>query len=437
MIPTRQRVESPSARGESVQHKLARLRNEARRQERNLQPPVTTSHRHQDHTTTTSLTTLLNRWNLSHDSYHHDNLATMTTTVRPSSAMAATVGPPAPRSWLVNDQDATTSMPTKVLVQGGVSVPKHILLKPLASRDQQQNEQTRQPRNGSSTSVASLFDIAGQVVAQDLKLSARKSLLLPFVHYLPAHVRLKLFDVAAMSWPLECRAIVELVKGEDERGGGDEDEDGGNSPVSEFSGGEDWDLGQARSDLLGSLPMSTILTSLNLAFSSITTSQLRSLLITDVKSSRSIAQFHNLSCLNLAGTTNVSFNESLFATLSIIISLRHLSLAGMKTANGLPVAQVLPRLAIATPSLISLDLSFTVWAAVNGDDWTSFVSQVDWTKRWLGLDMLGLRNVETMSTTSQTSLKDSCKKTIRQNILEQRSQSKIKRKRAWLDIVMT
>lgn len=250
----------------------------------------------------------------------------------------------------------------------------------------------------------SLVQCVGEVIACDLSLPAAESLLLEHVHLLPPHLRLHMFDSAAWSWPLEERAIVELLKEEGEEDSakgaerdktgkegqdalvdasedleGDwEDEDGaGGAPIS-------WDV--RLGDGVGGFSPFATLTSLNLAYSPIKLGFLRSLLINHSNPAKPIPTFPHLSTLNLAATPSLHFSEAFFALLSLLISLRHLSVAGKTLDHPSSVMQstFLPRLAAATPTLLSVDLSYTTWPPI-------LIRAVDWDVRWPDLKQLGMR----------------------------------------------
>ncbi|KAM0787524.1 hypothetical protein ACM66B_003595 [Microbotryomycetes sp. NB124-2] len=410
MIPARKHRDHQTqdhVRHGTVSAKLARLRAEHRRSDRRLRGERPTfnddsGYERQSH----ALTVLMNSLTLPQ--------------TRQTSGQSSVAGPAAPKSWttepLANDTRATT----KITVQGvTVTVPKNQLVKPLRAASR------------SVCTVPSLLEAAGQVVAFDLKKSSNKSILLPYVHLLPAHIKLKLFDFAAMSWPLEYRVMEELLRHED-----------ASSKEFDTDVGE-WDSEGSRSEEAANFdrhlpsltvvetPMSILLTTLNLAFSSITTSQLRSLLTTDSSSTtnpRPIARFPHLSTLSLCATTNISFHDSLFKTLSAVISLRKLSLAATNVSlSTVPITQVLNRLASSTPTLVELDLSFTLFCSGSRDNDVNLIWALDWSTRWLELDVLGLRSVECKSTQTASD--------VRRVVLEGRARSIATRKRQWIDVV--
>lgn len=144
-----------------------------------------------------------------------------------------------------------------------------------------------------------------------------------------------------------------------------------------------WD--GALGDMRGRLSPFANLTRLNLAYSPIKIPALRQLLV-HTTSFRSVPVFPHLSTLNLAATPSLHFSEAFFDLLALLLPLRHLSLAG-KTLNHpstVPQGTFLPRLAAATPTLLSLDLSYASWPA-------TLVKGVDWDTKWLSLKTLGMR----------------------------------------------
>ncbi|KAK4051230.1 hypothetical protein OIV83_003052 [Microbotryomycetes sp. JL201] len=404
MIPVRRQHKADhqnNVKYESVQAKLARLRSEHRRSDRRLRgerPALgdTRGYERQSH----ALTALMSSLSISRAHIGVERAS--------SSA-----GPPPPKSWTAEPADATVF--TKVNVQGQ-TVSKRELVRSLCAGPED------------DLRIASLKDTVAQVVAFDLKQKPSKSLLLPYVHLLPAHVRIGLFDVAALSWPLEFGVMLELLREEDcEHTLLDPEEE------DQESDDEQWDNQSSvhQVDRVAHWPsstqarVSTLLTTLNLAFSSITTSQLRSMLVTgSLTTLRPVARFPNLANLSLCATTHVTFSETFFKTLASIISLRSLSLAGTNVNVAmLPVTQVLSRLASATPTLVKLDLSFSLFSQD-----CSLIESVDWSTRWLELEVLGLRTVGERSTRTDAH--------VRQIVLAGRSGSSQARKRPWIDVVV-
>lgn len=239
------------------------------------------------------------------------------------------------------------------------------------------------------------------MIVEDLAKSSRESLYLPLVALLPPHVRLEMFDTAALWHPLREEAIRELLREEDDWDEEEEEEGDGveaaPSTIATRGSSSDSDAASTRSspstsawelafhDTL-SPSLATSLTTLNLSFSPISLRFLRSLLLRETPT-RPLPSFPNLSTLLLAATPNLPFLPSFFDTLKPLISLRHLSVAGksFEGSSGVPPA-FLSRLAVATPTLFVVDLSFL---PIPGMD--KLVGEVDWDLRWREVRKLGLR----------------------------------------------
>jgi hypothetical protein len=382
MIPVRRNTSAidPPRLAESIPARLARLRSEQRGARRRFDSPASIASTSRPHL-----------------------LPPLAPAVETRPTRRATPGPPPPPSWTAaaatDGENRRGTWIREVKASGkGPSPTKERMLAPLDS-----SQDTTRP-SCSSPRPPSLLQCVGEVVAWDLSLASAESLLLEHVHLLPPHLRLRMIDSAAWSWPLEERAIVELLREDEEEGSadgaeGDEAEKegaegsatGGEDPEGEWEDDEEdggapssWDvrLGDGR----GNLSPFANLTSLNLAYSPIKLGFLRSFLVNQSNPAKPIPSFPHLSTLNLAATPSIQFTEAFFALLSLLISLRHLSLAGKTLDHPSSVTQstFLPRLAAATPTLLSVDLSYTTWPPI-------LIRAIDWDTRWLDLKQLGMR----------------------------------------------
>lgn len=137
---------------------------------------------------------------------------------------------------------------------------------------------------------------------------------------------------------------------------------------------------ETRLDDTGS--MSQYLFKLDLSFSTITLSTLRSLLVVD-RNGRQVSAFPNLSQLFLAHTPGIPFTIPLFQLFAALVTLRTLSIAGKTTDQNLP--STVNQLSLATPALTLLDLSYTPFGK-------NIAQLVDWSSRWRSLSRLIVRN---------------------------------------------
>ncbi|KAK4702558.1 hypothetical protein P7C70_g3665, partial [Phenoliferia sp. Uapishka_3] len=264
---------------------------------------------------------------------------------------------------------------------------------------------------GGMRTVPALAEILRRKILEDLGRPSKQSLYLPFVHLLPNHVKIAMFETAALWHPLKERALHELLRDEDwddrsttegsesqgELAGDAISASMGQDGKSDDGWGNDGDEAQQHGGAAsweGLLNEPTIasfagsLTTLNLAFSSITLKCFRSIVLHDT-STRPLPSLPNLSILQLAVTPNLPFSQPFFDTFKPLVQLRHLSLAG-KAVDGLtavPTSVLLSRLAAATPTLILLDLSFLPL----GSELDRMVKAVDWDVRWRDLRKLGVR----------------------------------------------
>ncbi|GAA6002313.1 hypothetical protein JCM10207_001059 [Rhodosporidiobolus poonsookiae] len=311
-----------------------------------------------------------------------------------------TAGPPAPASW-----SAPLPLPTPTEAVDGRD-RQGSWMQPVELIERRKLAAPLQGKGRDDAGVPSLFTAAGGAVAVDLA-RGDASLLLEHVAYLPNHLRLRLVDVFA-DWrspaPLTSDGAVELLRTDISEGVERElDEDG--VPLRLEQDEDDWE----RADGGDGVTLEG-LTQLDFSFSSISLRTLRSLLLQPASSSSASASsrsstpastapppspslpklvpvFPLLTTLNLTSTSRLPFSDTFFDTLSLLISLRSLSLCGKTLehpSSSVTSATFLPRLAAATPTLVQLDLSYMDFPHVA-------VKGVDWDTRWLQLKVLGLR----------------------------------------------
>lgn len=477
MIPRRAAPNDVNYRTESIPERLARLRAEQRgTQRRQVGPEPSASLNHR-----LRLLVLAGTHNELNGTERPHTSANRTTSAS---------GPPPPRSWLEAEQLQTGHSTTRAAksvpdrrqlssnrnAQGLSIAVKRSILEPL----------TGEPRQ--FTKVDTLAEIVGQIVCYDLALPTGTSLYLPLIHLLPPHVRLKLLDVAPMSWPLQERAIEELLKednGEVCEAGHNVDDDTWSeeaTSVNEDGPAGEWDR-RLELDPIGSAnPIASNLTRLNLAFSPISLKGLQDLLlqeldpagrshgyahadahrstkVTPTTTSRVRPRFPSLTNLNLAGTTYLHYTDQFFTTLTPLVTLRDLSLAAKPTALDHPTAvhpsTWLPKLALATPNLVQLDLSFARWPE-------SLLRGVKWDSCWLDLRTLGMRRTaydelgsmessssqsggetetgtawsNTLASTPRTLVESESKKEQRKRLMWDYIKDGRSKKRRWIEIIV-
>ncbi|KAL8278962.1 hypothetical protein RQP46_008631 [Phenoliferia psychrophenolica] len=223
-----------------------------------------------------------------------------------------------------------------------------------------------------------------------------------------------IFDTAALWSPVKERAILELIREDDDSDVESESEEGrgwegvrlAGESFAQDSTGEggpaDWedevdvdnataqDAEWERRFLAKTSPsLGANLTTLNLAFSPIALKSLRSLLLHD-HPSRPLPALPHLTVLQLAATPNLPFSQPFFDILKPLVQLRQLSVAG-KLVDGptaVPTPVLLSRLAAATSTLVVIDLSYLPLGAEQLD---RLIGELDWDARWPHLRRLGVR----------------------------------------------
>lgn len=459
MIPSRP-VRQVEQRKDTVQDRLARLRAEQSARDRPRYNSGVHLHQQQQQQNSTGprwLEAVTNAAN------------TVAAPARLPDRRRGTAGPPAPKSW------ATTTAGDSGSPSARIARSARSHSHQLVARERLAAPLPASAPAGPVPPVKGLFVAAGTVVAEDLARGGNDSLLADYIHYLPMHLRLRLLEVFA-DWRnelvLEDDVLQMLLPSEDshpdferegegvEKAAGTlgtdstdtlptvealhlDDDDGGN-----------WDAAPQHSDATSEVE------SLNLSFSSVSLRSLRAVLLREVQESgngpprpaaslvkaaagvtvpppppplpppppKHVAVFPFLHTLNLTATSRIPYSDGFFDLLSHLISLRTLSLAG-RLLSTIPGSNVHPtgflaRLAAATPTLHTLDVSFS-----SDLNLVAAVQAVDWDERWLDLRVLGLRR-EYPEEVSAARLRQRLKRDVWEAITLDR-----RKKRRWIDIV--
>lgn len=440
MIPSRP-VQAVEQRKQSVSERLARLRAEQTARDR---PRFSAS-------THASLPNSANaRWlEAATNAARHADIRTVS---RPVDRRRGTAGPPPPKSWSTDSNEASGPQSRHRSAKGRED-----------QRDLRAKVARPLPGRGDDTpSPKGLYTAATKVVAEDLS-HGPDSLLADFIDYLPLHLRLRILDVYA-DWRNELvldddvlRAVLiaepagRFPDGSVPAGAVDGISEGVArmstlEPASESPGaGDDWESAPWHD----SAGHDGTVESLDLSFSAISLRMLRSVLLRDYDDTTSVsssamqakprasappqapcpppkfvATFPGLHTLNLTSTARVPFSDALFDTLSHLMSLRHLSLNGksLSAPSGSTSTSVgFLRLAAATPNLQTLDLSYMDL------DHSAIARSLDWNERWLDLRVLGVRSD---SDDISTRWKDRLKRDIQEAVASCK-----RRKRRWIEVV--
>lgn len=449
MIPSRP-VQQVEQRRDTVQDRLARLRAEQSARDRPRYNSGVHLHQQQQHNSTGPrwLEAITNAAN------------TVATPVRLPDRRRGTAGPPAPKSWATT----TTAGDSRSSSRTAHSARSHP--HELVARERVAAPLPTAALAEPAPPVKGLFVAAGTVVAEDLARGGNDSLLSDYIHYLPMHLRLRLLEVFA-DWRNELVLeddVLQMLLRSDQSHPDFERE--GHEPAAGPLGtgsadalpavealqlddddGGDWDASPQYSDVTSEVER------LNLSFSSVSLRTLRAVLLREaqepgngpppsaaglVKASagaplpppppKHVAVFPFLHTLNLTATSRIPYSDGFFDLLSHLISLRTLSLAG-RSLSTIPGSNVHPigflaRLAAATPTLHTLDVSFSSDLNV-----VAAVQAVDWDERWLDLRVLGLRR-EYPGEVSAVRLRQRLKRDVWEAITLDR-----RKKRRWIDIV--
>ncbi|GAA6015097.1 hypothetical protein JCM11491_001659 [Sporobolomyces phaffii] len=456
MIPNRSQP-APLVTQETVQHRLARLR-----QEQTPRPRYNAAASSARTASNTPAAAWLRPITAS------TRTSAPTGSTRGATGRSGAAGPPPPPSW--NSPTLTHADSVDLTSRAPVKTPR-IRPRQLAERSRLavplDAAQGGRARDSAAPRVDSLFTIAGHTLARDLAQGPGHSILLEHVAYLPTELKLRILDLIADSrneFNLTGSGAKMLLRTDlDDR----EDAADRNGEWNH----DDWEADDARLSLESihlrdefSTPLATALTALDLSFSSISLKTLRSVLLHPSASSSAsvvavgatpklVPVFPHLHSLVLCSVRNVPLvHDQFFHLLSALLSLRTLSLVGNSVSLA-PAASdestavhccapnaFLFKLANATPLVRSLDLSFVGEQDRSPDDGrpydaTRAVHGIDWSKKWLDLKVLGLRSTTPVDLEHEEEGHDVSVRTARQKqtrdlIMGQRTRAK------WIDVVI-
>lgn len=273
---------------------------------------------------------------------------------------------------------------------------------------------------GERRGTTSMKHLLLRIVAVDL---AREKRYLTFLPLLPNHLRIELMEISTLWAPLDERALVVLLfqqQEEEQVGPQMISIDKSTEEEGEEEEEDEW-FQRHRAPTALSFPYS--LTTLNLSFTSLTLPLLTSLLLSPSlspshsSSSHSHSLFPHLTSLSLCSTPALLLSQSLFILLAKLTALKSLALAhkssptpfnSISTSLSSTPQNGLARLAIATPYLTSLDISFPLpspsstsfrlrgGGAEEGEEeesWTErMAGKMDWRIYWPLLVTLGWRS---------------------------------------------
>ncbi|BGP32021.1 hypothetical protein JCM10296v2_003800 [Rhodotorula toruloides] len=365
---------------------------------------------------------------------------------RPVDRRRGLAGPPPPPSWQA--AAASVRIDPSQAVDGrnrqGTWLKPHELV---------EREKLAAPLNGKAKAregPVDLFTAAGRVVAEDLS-RGTGSILLEHVAFLPNHLRIRLLDVFA-DWQNPARltddGLGQLLRQDVSDGvklSVEELEARFHSLAVDDTEDEtegDWETAHGKET--NSLDA---LDSLDLSFSTVSLRTLRQVLLYDSHATAStqpsrpstpslpplppklVPSFPTLHTLNLTSTSRIPFSDNFFDFLPYLISLRSLSLSGKSietSSSTVTSSSFLPRLAVATPTLRELDLSYMDFPHVA-------VKSVDWDVRWLELRVLGMRR-EWVDWEGEDAGPEK-RERIRREVWEFISQGR-RKKRRWIEVIV-
>jgi len=318
-----------------------------------------------------------------------------------TSRRRGTAGPSAPASWLTAERESPEQQ------AGRRREARRRALVPL-----EDGERWLVPR---PRRVPTLAEFCGRAIAVDLARGRQASLLLEYVRWLPARMRLPVLDLAPdkVEVGLGQAAIRELLSEEEteeawvegDEGGGNDSADAAKDLATMQPGppshdDRDWDSILISNPVL-TATIAAALTQLNLSLSTLTHTTLAALLLSNPASPsapavhlapassatipRPTSRFPHLVRLSLTACPRLALSEPLLDTLAPLFSLRHLALACLPLGDTLTPSTALPKLAAATPTLESVDLSFV--EGLSG----AVLRNVNWDLRWRELRVVGWR----------------------------------------------
>ncbi|GAA5896982.1 hypothetical protein JCM8208_006129 [Rhodotorula glutinis] len=405
---------------------------------------------------------------------------------RHSDPRRGTAGPAPPPSWTSQSSTSNDLSSSSTSSPSPHDPRRRPTLRP---RDFAERRKLAQPLAAPASStpprsvVDSLFALAGGVLAADLsRARTGESLLAEHVAYLPNHVRVRLVNDVFADWrnptPLTDEGARELLRTDVSdgvqlvsEGEGVEGELGRLRLEAEEDEGEE--RGGWEDDALAAQDahLVELVDVLDLSFAHVSTRTLRSLLLRPVgpvapppssvpsqprpppapPSSapapplKVVSAFPHLHTLTLTATPRLALADPLFDLLAHLVSLRHLSLAGKHldghasapssaSSTSATAASFLPRLAAATPTLRTLDLSWLGGLVVDAPPQgvVGAVRGVDWDARWGELRVLGLRGAVEEGEGEEEAEKERTRRDVREVVMLGRQ----RKKRRWIDVVV-
>lgn len=379
-----------------ITSRLQRLRYEQRNHPQQLPPRQSPS----SASTPTSPSASL------HPAFAHLALDALPTQPSPPAASAGstsrhrgTAGPSAPASWLTAEREAPERRAERA------REARRRVMVPLEEGDGWLVPRMR--------AVPTLVELCGRAVVGDLARGRRGSVLMEYVRWLPARLRVPLVELAPVKGDvgLGQAAIRELLSEESEEEGdawADDEERDGPVQLEEQATPLDPSSPQPRDQAgdpdgwehtvltapLQHMTIASTLTRLDLSLSTLTHTTLAALLLTSPPGPPTSTPtprptptptFPHLSSLSLSASPRLSLSEPLLDLLSPLLSLRHLALACLPLADPFTPSTVLPKLATATPTLESVDLSFVPGLSA------AVLKNVNWDVRWRELRVVGWR----------------------------------------------
>lgn len=306
---------------------------------------------------------------------------------QPSSARRGTAGPSAPPSWLNSGRETSEASSQR---------RREALRRALVPLDAGDAWLAPLP-NGKDRVIPSLSEVCSRTIALDLAKGRKGSALLEYVTWLPPRLRLPLLEAA----PSKCgvglclEAIKQILEAEQEHAEQDDGIEGTSeseatppppaTPHVEEDSVVDkgWET-LSISSRISVAAISDTLTSLDLSLSSLDVASLHSLLLSSAP--RPTPIFPHLATLRLIGMPRLTIDDALLDVLSLVsLPFRTLSLACLPLGDGISASTLLPRLALVTPTLWSLDLSFVEGLT------PAILRNVNWDHRWKALRVVGWR----------------------------------------------
>lgn len=268
----------------------------------------------------------------------------------------------------------------------------------------------------------SLFNILSKLISSS-------TIYEQYLSLLPIHVRASMLQSASLAGSMTEAVLFALLEKEEEELEWSETENEEQRLILEGVVEEGWE-----NSIFNQLPISISypnnLTSLDLSFSQITLTGLQRILLSTTNSSSTRppkSNFPYLKSLKLSSTAQIPLNTSLFDILKTINSLQSLSLTN-KVINPQTSNKILSKLALATPYLIELDLSFNAWVL-------DYLEYTGWSTKWFELKKLGLRTRKEGVVTIEQQQKLEEERLMLWGIVSGKN-GKDKKSRSWIEIIL-